>query len=122
MVMTKKISSIFLLLASFAIYDSLVKRITEYSINLDVFYFCSIYSFVVFWIWILINETRDKLDKRVLIILAIPFVLRIILNLMSINKSYSEYSNLVSNAYIDYVSWMSLSVLLILVVWQKFIQ
>lgn len=120
--MTKKISSIFLLLASFAIYDSLVKRNTEYSINLDVFYFCSIYSFVVFWIWILINETRNKLDKRVLIILAAPFVLRIVLNLMSINKSYIEYSNLVSNAYIDYISWMALSVLLIFILWQKFIQ
>ena len=119
--MNKKISSFFLLLVCFAIYDSLVKRVTEYSVNLDIFYFCSIYSFVVFWIWVLIKETRNKFDKKVLMILSVPFILRIVLNLLSINQSYEKYSNLVSNAYIDYVSWMVLSVLLILVSWRKFI-
>ena len=118
--MTKKIASFFLLLICLAVYDNLVKNITEYSVNLDVFYHSSIFTFVLFWMWIQWKESIFKLDKRVLMVLSIPFILRISLNLLSINKNYSEYSALVSNQYIDYITWMSLSALLILVSWQKF--
>ncbi len=118
--MTKKISSIFLLLICLAIYDNLVKNITEYSVNLDVFYHCAWLGFALFVAWLFWKESRLKFDKLILIILSIPFIVRIGLNLLSINKNYSEYSNLVSNQYIDYITWMSISSLLIIVSWQKF--
>jgi ABC-type Mn2+/Zn2+ transport system permease subunit len=119
--MTKKITSFFLLLIALAIYDNLVKNISEYSVNLDVFYHSSIFTFILFWIWIQWKESIFKLDKRVLIVLAIPFILRIGLNLLSINKSYSEYSDLVSNRYIDYTTWLTIVILLILILWEKYI-
>ena len=116
----KKLISVFLLLLCFAIYDTLIKRIGGFPVNLVVLFYCSIYVFVVFTIYAI--EVRSKFDKKVLIILSLPFILRIVLNLLAIGKSRQEYNNLVSNEYIDYVSWMSLSILLILVLWQKFIQ
>ena len=119
--MTKKISSIFLLLICFAIFDNLVKDVTEFSVNLDVFYHCSILSFILFWIWILWKESRNKFDKKVLFILSIPFIFRIVLNLLSINEDYKEHSNLVSNQFIDFITWLAIVVLLILVSWEKFI-
>ena len=118
--MTKKISSFFLLLICLALYDNLVKNITEYSVNLDVFYHSSIFTFILFWMWIQWKESVFRIDKRVLILLSIPFIVRIILNLLSINQEYEKYSSLVSNSTIDYITWMSLSSLLILISWQKF--
>ena len=119
--MTKKISSIFLLLVCLALYDNLVKNITEYSVNLDVFYHSSIFTFILFCIWIQWKESVFRIDKRILIILSIPFILRIGLNLLSINKNYSEYSALVSNRYIDYTTWCTVVILLILILWEKYI-
>ena len=121
MVMTKKISSFFLLLICFAIFDNLVKNVTEFSVNLDVFYHCSIFAFILFWIWIQWKESRNKFDKKILIILSMPFILRIVLNLLAININYEGYSNLVSNATIDYITWMSLGCFIILISWRKFI-
>ncbi len=119
--MTKKISSIFLLLVCLALYDNLVKNITEYSVNLDVFYHSSIFTFILFWIWIQWKESVFTIDKLILIILSIPFIVRIGLNLLSINKNYSEYSALVSNRYIDYTTWCTVVILLILILWEKYI-
>ncbi len=119
--MNKKISSLFLLLICFAIFDNLVKNVTEFSVNLDVFYHCSILCFILFWIWIQWKESRNKFDKKVLMILALPFMLRIGLNLLSINKNYEQYSNLVSNQFIDFITWLAIVILLILVSWEKFI-
>ena len=116
----KKIISVFLLLLAFAVYDTLIKRIGGFPVNLVVFFYCSIYGFVVFTIYSI--EVRSKFDKKVLTILSLPFLLRIVLNLLAIGKDRQEYNNLVSNEYIDYVTWMSLSLLLILALWQKFIQ
>ena len=116
----KKVASIFLLLLCFAIYDSLIKSIGGFPVNLVIFFYCSIYMFVVFMIYTI--EVRSKFDKKVLMILSLPFLLRIVLNLLAIGKTRHEYNDLVSNAYIDYVSWMTLSVLIILVLWQRFIQ
>lgn len=119
--MTKKISSFFLLLICFAIFDNLVKNVTKFSVNLDVFYHCSIFAFILFWIWIQWKESKSRFDKRVLIILSMPFILRIMLNLLSINKNYNEYSGLVSNIYIDFITWLAIVILLILIIWEKFI-
>ena len=119
--MNKKIISFFLLLICLAIYDNLVKGVTEFSVNLDVFYHSSILGFILFWIWIQWKESRNKFDRKVLMILSLPFILRIILNLLSINKNYSEYSNLVSNQFIDFITWLAIVILLILVSWEKFI-
>ena len=119
--MTKKISSFCLLLICFAIFDNLVKNVTKFSVNLDVFYHCSIFAFILFWIWIQWKESKSRFDKRVLIILSMPFILRIMLNLLSINKNYNEYSGLVSNIYIDFITWLAIVILLILIIWEKFI-
>ena len=118
--MTKKISSIFLLLICLAIYDEKVKNVTEFSVNLDVLYHCAWLGFALFVAWLFWKESRLKFDKLILIILSIPFIVRIILNLLSINQEYEKYSSLVSNSTIDYITWMSLSSLLILISWQKF--
>jgi hypothetical protein len=118
--MTKKINAIFLLLLSLAIFDKLVKGITEFSINLDVQYHGSWMLFVVFVIWLFYKEARNKLDKAVLITLSLPFILRIFLNLLAINKDYKTYTSLVSNEYIDRFTWMSLACLLILIAWRKY--
>ena len=115
----KKIISIFLLLLSFAVYDTLIKRIGGFPVNLVVFFYCSIYGFVIFMIYAI--EVRNKFDKKVLTILSLPFMLRIVLNLLAIGKDRQGYNNLVSNEYIDYVTWITIVVLLILLLWEKYI-
>ena len=121
MMMTKKISSFFLLLICFAIFDNLVKNVTKFSVNLDVFYHCSIFIFILFWIKTTWKESRNKFDRKVLIILSMPFILRFGLNLSAINENYKGYSKLVSNQYIDFITWLAIVILLLLILWEKFI-
>ena len=121
MTMTKKISSFFLLLICFAIFDNLIKNVTEFSVNLDVFYHCSIFAFILFWIRIQWKENRNKFDRKVLVILSLPFILRLGLNSLAINEDYKGYSKLVSNQYIDFITWLAIVILLLLVLWERFI-
>ena len=58
--MTKKISSFFLLLICFAIFDNLVKDVTEFSVNLDVLYHGSWFVFALFNIYGWYKWLKDK--------------------------------------------------------------
>ena len=117
----KKIIAVFALLFCFALYDNLVKKSVGFPVNLVVFFYVSLYSFIVYVIYIFYQETINKFDKKVLIVGASPFLLRICLNLLSINRDRDIYNNLVSNEYIDYFSWLALIVILITISWRKFI-
>ena len=120
--MNKKLGSVFLLLLSLAIFDNLVKKTTEFSVNLDVQYHSSWFIFALYATYTAHREVRNKFDKAILKILAIPFLLRLGLNLSAINQSYEVYTNRVSNEYIDLVTWIFLAIgLLILVKWKRYI-
>ncbi len=122
--MIKKFSSFFILIFCLTLYDTLVAKVTEYSVTLDVFYFTKDHCFVLFWIWVTYKESRVKKDKMILKILSIPFVLRILLNLSGLfldEKNYDNFSKIVSNVNIDYFTWITLITLLILILCQKLI-
>ena len=115
----KKIISVFSLLLCFAIYDTLIKRIDGFPVGLVVFFYCAIYCFILFTIYAI--EVQNRFDKKVLTILSLPFILRIVLNLLAIGKDRQGYNNLVSNEYIDHMTWLTIVILLILLLWERFI-
>ena len=107
--MTKKIIIIlFLILLSLSIFDKAVKYTDEFSVNLSVQYNGSWMLFAVLVAYIGYSATRKKWEKRLLIILAMPFLLRFGLNLVAINNSYDMYSRIVNNDYIDVFTWLFL--------------
>ena len=68
-----------------------VKDVTEFSVNLNIFYHVSIHGFILFWIYIAYSETKVKLNKRLLTVISTPFILRIIINMASIDQDYATY-------------------------------
>lgn len=117
----KRIISVFALLLCFALYDTLVKKAQGFPVNLVAFFYCSLYCFIAFVLWDWRKSERNKFDRKILTVAILPFLLRIILNLLSINQSREVYNNLVSNQYIDYFSWITLMGILIIMLWQKYI-
>ena len=103
-----------------AYFDKAVKYVTEFSVNLDVLYHVSFLSFVVFWIYKTHSEARNKFDRHILKILSLAFIVRICLNLLSINKDYEKYSRLVNNDAIDIFTWFVLVITLMIAVWEKY--
>jgi hypothetical protein len=119
--LNKKIIAIFGLLLCWAVYDKLVKGADSFPVNLVVFFFCSIYCFILFVLWDWRKKEGNEFDKTVLIIASLPVMLRIVLNLLAINQDRDVYNSLVSNEYIDYFSWLTLIIILIIASWRKFI-
>ncbi len=113
--------SFFLLLLSFALYDTLVKGAEEFPVNLVVFFYCSVYLFILYTIWLVYQETKDFLTRIVLGVLMAPFVLRIGLNLVALVGSRNQYNQLVSNKYLDIASWLILIAVLITVLCANYI-
>ena len=106
---------------SHSFFDTQVKKVDVFSVNLDILYHSSWFAFALFWWYITLNEVKLKFDKLILIIILMYLSVRFVLNLLSINKDYEGYSKLVSNEHIDYMTWMLLSFFIILVSWRKFI-
>lgn len=118
----KKILAAFLLIFSWAVYDSLIKIIEGFPVNLVIFFYLCFYGFVLFVFWIWAKESRLKVDKRTLYALAMPVLLRFLLNLYAINIERSEYNNIVSNHVIDKVTWIFLAIaIFILIKWKRYI-
>lgn len=118
--MTKKIIIIlFLILLSLSIFDKAVKYKDEFSVNLSVQYNGSWMLFAAIVAYIGYSTTRKRLEKRLLIILAMPFLLRFGLNLIAINKSYDMYSKIVNNDYVDLFTWIVLAIFLIIALCTK---
>ena len=113
--MKKKILAIYLLLLSWAVYDSLIKLIDGFPVNLVIFFYVSFYLFALFWIYTTWKEVRHKKDKRILAALSLPLVMRVILNIFAVGKDRAGYNALVSNHYIDTVTWTTLVIVLVIV-------
>ncbi len=112
---TKKIIiALFLILLSLAIFDKAVKYTNEFSVNLSVLYNGSWMLFAAIIAYIGYSATRKKWEKWLLIILAMPFLLRAGLNLIAINTRYNLYSKIVNNNYVDLFTWLFLVVALII--------
>ena len=47
--------------------------------------------------------------------LSLPLVMRVLLNIFAIGKDRAEYNNLVSNTYIDSVTWSVLVIVLLVI-------
>ncbi len=118
--MATKIVSFFILLLSFAVYDKY--GTIEWNTNFVVLYYVVFYGFVVFWIWETYKSARNKLDRSILIVLSLPFVLRIFLNLLAVGRDRDIYNSLVSNQYIDLLTWVTLMVFLTMILWGKYIR
>ena len=96
-------------------YDSMIKGIEGFPVWLVVFFFCSIYGFIVFDTYAIFRELRSKWEKVVIVILSSPFILRFFLNLFAIRKTRSGYDKLTSNTTIDLFTWLVLVSLLVLI-------
>jgi len=120
--MNSKIISLYILLSCFAIYDKAVKIIAVWNTNIVVFFYVSFYSFILFVMYKWYNEARLSIDRTIIIILSLPFILRIVLNLLSIGRSRAQYNSLVSNEIIDISTWGFLAVILTVILWKKYIQ
>ena len=119
-VANKKILAAFLLIFSWAVYDSLIKIIEGFPVNLVIFFYLCFYGFVLFVFWIWAKELRLKVDKKILVALSMPVLLRIVLNLYAINTERSEYNDIVSNHLIDKATWISLAIaIFILIKWKS---
>ncbi len=116
----KKILAAFLLILSWAVYDSLIKIIEGFPVNLVIFFYLCFYGFALFVFWIWAKESRLKIEKRTLYALAMPVLLRILLNLYAINTERSEYNDIVSNHLIDKATWIFLVISLMLIIkWKR---
>jgi len=108
-----------LLLAAFALYDSMVRGLTLYSVNLDIFYFCSVYGFILFTMISALLKARLRRDQLMILALSLPIALRLILNLVSINREYEDYARIVNSLFIDHLTWVVLSIVILVALWQK---
>ena len=108
-------------MVSHSIFDTEVKKVDVFSVNLDVLYHGSWFAFALFWWYMTWKEVRLKFDKSMLIIILMYLSVRFILNLLSINEDYEVYSNLVSNEYIDKFTWILIAILILIKLWEKFI-
>lgn len=106
--MIKKIISYFGLLLAYVIYDRLVKQYPEFPVNMAIFFFVSGYGFVLYRIFIDTKETKNKVYRTILLILSLPFALRVGLNLSAINTDYEIYNKFTSNYTIDIITWGAL--------------
>lgn len=112
-------TSFFILLFIFALYDRLVAQVESYSINLDVLYFVSIYSFIMFWLIDVFFDAYNRMQRLIIVALSLPIAVRILLNLLSIDKDYETYRRLVNNATIDVTTWIVLAFVILVILWQK---
>ena len=119
--MKKKIISYFLVLFSLAVFDKAVKYVDVFSVNLSVQYNGSLMLFIGFVGLVWSQETRNKFERKVLILLSMAFLLRFVLNLIAINTDYEKYSGIVNNNYVDVFTWVLVIVGLIIILWERFI-
>jgi len=118
---SNRITSVFALLLAFAIFDTCVKNTSgQFPVNLVVFFYVSVYGFILFAIHNYRKQAANKFDRKILLFAAIPFVIRIALNLISIGSNYATYDSIVSNAYIDYMTWLILFIMTSITLWQKY--
>lgn len=111
--------SYFMILICFAIYDQIAKSLSDYSLNLSIFYHVSYLSFISFVIIDSAIKTRNK-DRLLLLILSLPFLVRILLNLICINKDYDFYMRIVNQPLIDFLTWSVLIIsVIILMPWEN---
>ena len=113
--MKKKIISYFLVLLSLAVFDKAVKYVDVFSVNLSVQYNGSLMLFIGFVGLVWSTETRNKFERKLLIVLSSAFMLRFILNLIAINATLEKYSAIVNNNYIDAATWFLLVVAIVII-------
>jgi hypothetical protein len=70
-------------------------------VNLSIFFFVSLYSYVLFTILQNNNKIITKQEKKYLKVIAIYWGLLIVLNLLCINQSWSFYNSITVNYVID---------------------
>lgn len=120
--MTSKIIAVFSLTILIAIYDKLIKVSGEdYTVNLSILYFVSIYGYIVWTILFDWTKYVTKLEKNILSILASIWIVKIILNLFSIGQSWDIYTKWTSNKFIDIFTWTIVILFLTAKLWQKHI-
>lgn len=90
----------------------------EFSVNLNVFIFSSIYSFISFTL-ITEGKRRYGIDRKIYYLMSFPFIIRVILNLLSINQDYKTYSLIVNNRNLDYIQWFVLCGILLITIYQE---
>jgi len=117
--MDKKVLAFFVLMLCHSIFDNLVKKVTEFNVNLDVLYHGSWFCFALFFWYDTFKLARDRFEKAIMIIILLYLCPRLLLNLFSINETYEVYSNLVSNQYIDLGTWIIIVLLMSIKLWQN---
>jgi len=113
--LNQRIISYYILLSCQATYDAMIKRIEGFPVWLVVFFFCSIYGYIVFDGYLIFRTLKDKWEKATMVVLISPFILRFSLNLLAINEDRKGYDEYTSNITIDLCTWLVLAILLIII-------
>ena len=121
-VANKKILAAFLIIFSWLFYDTLIKILEGFPVNLVILFFCSFYGFVLFTFSVWRFELKSKFDKKILTVLCVPVLLRILLNLYAINTERDDYNAIVNNHLVDTITAIFLAIsIFILIKWKRYI-
>lgn len=98
-------------------YDTLIKTSESY-VNLNILFFVSMFGIISIFI---VNEAFRSNRKLFYGVLLVYPLSRVILNLISVNKTWDEYQNIVSNNQLDNLTWILMIFLIatLLIKWQK---
>lgn len=115
----KRLISFLILTLCMSIFDTAMKFTEVYSVNWDVFFFTSIYGFILYQIYLSVKIAKDPFKQSILYLLSALFIFRIVLNLFSFGRTYEEYSIIVNNEFIDSFTWICLILIGSLLLWQN---
>jgi hypothetical protein len=93
-------------------YDLAAGIFIEYPVALNIFFFTFIELFVLYWFWD--TSKRYKKEKWIIRVLAIPSIIRILLNITAWGMCYDDYFEWVNCWQCDAAS---ISVLIIALAW-----
>ena len=116
----KRVLAVYVLTFLVTVYDIAIKQSSEtYTVNLSVFFFVSVYGYIVWTMW---NKPKpiSVFERKILKRISLIWILKIILNGCGINQSWDVYVMFTSNYIIDIVSLIILIVILINLLCQRY--
>ena len=115
----KRILAVYILTSLVTIYDIAIKMADEiYTVNLSIFFFVSIYGYIVWTMWSK-SELITIFERKILKRISLIWILKIGLNLGGVNQSWDVYVFLTSNYVIDSISTIILIIILINLLCQR---
>lgn len=116
----KRVLAVYILTFLVTIYDVVIKLSSEiYTVNLSIFFFVSVYGYIVWTIWSKLKPV-NVFERKILRRVSLIWIFKGVLNLLSINQSWDVYVMLTSNYILDVVSIIILIIILIQLLCQRY--